>query len=215
MTVSTTLCNEALGKIGANRISSAVQEKSNEAEKCALFYLPTLKALLAGHEWKFCETIKPLINLGAGLGGWGYAYSYPPKCASVRAIIPEASLRSERHKSVDYKMMMMVDDQTLLESRIICTDTNNAFVRYTVLMENEDLFPPLFREAFTWSLAAALAMPITGKIEMVQYANEGVARSLPVAAAADANEASVNRYMNDIPSWLQAGGYGTETGITG
>ena len=130
---STDICNMALAYIGQGRIAS-IEEESEEAIQCGIFYDHLRRKLLPG---------------------WKYIYAYPAKCLVIRKIYEKESAREIGKE--DY-FISTVNDST----KVICTDIQNAYASYTADVENGELFTDYFIEALSHSLAANIAVPLSG-----------------------------------------------------
>lgn len=151
---STDICNMALAYIGQGRIAS-IEEESEEAIQCGIFYDHLRRKLLSEHRWGFAERYVKLALLNEKIPGWKYIYAYPAKCLVIRKIYEKESAREIGKE--DY-FISTVNDST----KVICTDIKNAYASYTADVENGELFTDYFIEALSHSLAANIAIPLSG-----------------------------------------------------
>ena len=89
---STDICNMALAYIGQGRIAS-IEEESEEAIQCGIFYDHLRRKLLSEHRWGFAERYVKLALLNEKIPGWKYIYAYPAKCLVIRKIYEKESAR--------------------------------------------------------------------------------------------------------------------------
>lgn len=104
-TTDTDICNRALGSIGTKSTIGSMEEDSNEAVQCRLYYDTTRTSLLRAAHWNFARETGYLTLLKAmpgtpenpGPGSerwtpdypappWLYSYLYPEGCQAVRYI---------------------------------------------------------------------------------------------------------------------------------
>jgi len=72
-----TICNLALGKLGAARIIS-LTEASPEANACSIHYEQTRNEVLRAHRWNFAITRATLTELASAPEfGWAHQYQLP------------------------------------------------------------------------------------------------------------------------------------------
>lgn len=155
------ICNLALGHIGVKSIMS-VDEASENARKCKLFYEPLRDTVLRGHSWNFATAYEQLAVLDESIPGWGLLYSEPARCLSIRKIISESSLVSP--VAVDHKLILSPDSKV----KAVATNLENAWAEFTYQVTDPTLFDAQFVEALSYRLGAALAQPLAGNIQMGQ-----------------------------------------------
>ncbi len=109
MTTDTDICNRALGLIGGRTTIASLQENSNEARVCRLYYDTTLGSMLRAAHWNFARKVAYLSLLKSAPGTpentqataaaawspawppppWLYSYAFPSDCVLVRYISPQ------------------------------------------------------------------------------------------------------------------------------
>lgn len=184
MASTVSICNLALGHLGADKID-ALSEASSEARACNRFYGQTLDALLAaGPPWRFARHAAVLAEVtgsaaaGAGsLGRWAHAYALPVDLIRMRAVRPTDGPLSDEG-SYPYE---------LSGERLYC-DLAPAVLHYIRRIDDPAKFSPLFVEALSWHLAARLAMPLTRDAGQRQAAFQMALQTQAAASAAEAND---------------------------
>lgn len=94
------LCNMALGRIGAGRITGLTEE-TQEAIYCNLWYEQTRNEVLRSREWKSCTDTQSLAQLSdSPLFGWQYQYSMPtdPRALRIISVYPESDFKRQGRK---------------------------------------------------------------------------------------------------------------------
>lgn len=162
---NTDICNMALSYLAKARIKS-VEENSEEARQCQMFYEPTRKLLLRSYIWGFANRLIRLALLDKELPGFSFVYKYPPSCLAVRYVYDIAGARRRIKEKAPFEVMTTEGDVT-----VIATDIADAWAEYTEDVKDVDVFPPEFSEALAHYLASQMAMPLTGNanIKALEY----------------------------------------------
>lgn len=190
MASTVSICNLALGHLGADKID-ALSEASSEARACNRFYAQTRDALLAaGPPWRFARHEAVLAEVmagGTGGGGrWAHAFALPVDLLRVREVRP-AGGATPGEGAFAYE----------LSGDRLLADVAPVTLRYIRRVDDPSQFTPLFVEALSWHLAARLAMPLTR--DAGQRA-EAFKMALQAQAAASAAEANDERAMSAFTS---------------
>ena len=155
------IANLALANLGeaANVSSLDPPEGSVEAELCARFYRIARDELLAMHAWSFASRRVALAQLEQSIDQWAYQYAAPADMMSATAVLdPEAGDDYEvagAKVPQDYAIESNADGDIL-----ICTNLEDAVLRYQAKVTDTSRFPPLFVTSLSWMLASKLAGPI-------------------------------------------------------
>jgi hypothetical protein len=193
MASTVSICNLALGHLGADRID-ALSEASSEARACNRFYQQTLDALLAaGPPWRFARHEAVLAELtGVASGAFAHAHALPVDLLRVRVLQP-----------ADTSGALAADDDAggiayaLAADRLFC-DVSPVSLSYIRRIDDPSKFSPLFVEALSWHLAARLAMPLTRDAGQRQAAFQMALQTQAAASAAEANdERAGSMFMSD------------------
>ncbi|WP_370677532.1 hypothetical protein [Pleomorphomonas sp. PLEO] len=189
MASTVSICNLALGHLGADKID-ALTEASTEARACNRFYSQTLDALLAaGPPWRFARHEAVLAEVTGVTGGrWTHTYALPADLLRVRQVRPPDGTLSGAILPGD----LMGGDEggapyALFGDRLL-TDLSPVSLSYIRRVDDPTKFPPLFVEALSWHLAARLAMPLTRDANQRQAAFQMALQTQAAASAADAND---------------------------
>lgn len=180
------ICNIALAYMGQSRRISSLDGASVEAAQCKLHYEPIKKAMLARYPWRFAERWAALaLRSGESHPLWPHVHAYPSCCIRVLEILP-----SETAGAVGICQAEPFSIGMTSSGKSIFCNLSAGWVRYTEDISDSTLFPPLFVQAFSWSLAIAIITSTVGggnlnvKNNLMQYFQESIA----AAMAADANE---------------------------
>lgn len=189
MASTVSICNLALGHLGADRID-ALTEASSEARACNRFYGQTLDALLsAGPPWRFARQEVVLAEVtGVTARRWAHVYALPVDLLRVREVRPADGALSDA-AAVAYE---------LFGDRLL-TDLSPVSLRYIRRVDDPSKFPPLFIEALSWHLAARLAMPLTRDPSQRQTAFQMALQAQAAASAAEGNDEPMTQRL--IPDY--------------
>lgn len=178
----TTVCNMALGHIGADSISNLTTSRSTNAEYCNTYFETALNATLEGADWNFARVRRSLgVHNDAAPDDWSYAYQYPSDCAKLRRL-----LHTDRRTNDPYPFEVALQNDKAL--RWILTDLSPATAIYTAQITDLNLFSAQAIEAFSYKLASLIVVPITRKLEAAAPLEAMFRRKLSTAEAGSANE---------------------------
>ncbi len=187
----TSIINLALSHHGASPISD-INEGSTEANAALVNYDAARRSVLRDFHWSFALRLKTLARLpDQEPGEYNYVYALPVDC------LYPLRLR-EAHEATDF------DDRNVeafaVRGKFFYCNHENPRLEYIADVEDTSFFDPLFVEAFSYRLAAKLAMPITGTDARCQYLMQWSASLLERAAASSAREqrdhGSANAYVD-------------------
>lgn len=189
------ICNLALSRIGVTNTIDSIDDDTAEARACKALYDHVRETLLASHPWGFATRRADLALLSddsadsSTVGGWGYTYSLPANCVQVLRVWGGDRIPLSMHK-VPYALEYDATSGKVLRTDMSATDTNPVQIEYIFEVDNPTLFPPWFRDAFAWALAAELAMALSVDDGRAVRARQMAEQMLSRAMAASANEGS-------------------------
>lgn len=175
----TLIGNMALTRIGSTQIIQSFDDGSNEADQLSLWYPIDRDAELTDWPWPFAHKYIALDQVSTqGIPAnpeWLYSYRYPSDCLSVRRIvqgtivtnaqitpplttIPNSTLQNNL---IPYRQdgdpcpwpFEIGGDST---ARLLYTDAQNAWIRYTYQVDDPTQFSPDFVDMLAWRLAKDL-----------------------------------------------------------
>lgn len=176
------ICNMALALIGRERIDS-LEEDSQEAKMCQVFYEHERRRLLRMHGWGFARKTEQLALRTNSIPGWRFAYALPQECISIIYIFNEATVDRHEIEKPDFRIVTATGND-----RIIVCNLEEAFAEYTIDFRNAEAFSEEFIEALVHIVAAKLALPLTSNSQLVQMNMELAQNAIGIAMAEDANE---------------------------
>lgn len=186
------ICNRALGLLGAATISS-LTDTSAEAKRCNAAWATVLDACLVKHDWGFAEA-KAIVAADSTdpIVGYSYRYLMPvsPWCLRVRQVLDEYGGK--------YKYRVV-------GRYVECDCESPAYMIYTARITDYNQLSPLFVEGMILALAAEMAIPLTADRDMRDMYRRDAAQAMAIAAASDANESDEDP-PTTTSSWLDARG---------
>lgn len=149
------VCNQALMKIGAKRIT-AFDDATVEARDCSACYTTMRDQVLEVIPWSFAKR-RSIRTAATDTPAFGYTYQYalPSDCLKVLSILAYPAQGKEPNWTV--------------EGNYLLTNEEEVFLHYTARVEDATHFSPSFIRALSLYLAAHLAMSIS---KSAKLANE-------------------------------------------
>lgn len=202
------ICNHALGHLGVDKFIAALDEASTQAKNCNLHYDAARRELLEDFPYGFARGVIALAELSADPPpGWGYAYGYPNDCLQARAISDASGIRAAGLWASSYCSSWdawtctivgrvpweVMHDPDNAGSRRIVTDIAEAYLWYTVDVQQVSQMPSLFRNALAWHLATKLAGPLRVKPDLRASVAQQALVEISKAQAHALNEARPDR----------------------
>lgn len=164
----TDVCNMSLAYLSKGRIAS-IEEQTEPARQCKLFYASTKKNLLRSYSWGFAKRIAQLAELSVDSPYWQYVYAYPEKCLAVRKIFSAetgAVIRAGEKQEEEWDLYMATDNVLGIGCNV-----PKAWLEYTYDVDDAELFSSDFLDAFTHMLAFNICIQLTGNsgLQQMQY----------------------------------------------
>lgn len=195
------ICNIALSHIGAPAIQ-ALTEANRQARECQRLWPVVRDAVLAEFPWNFARKRLTLALIsGETYSGWDYAYTYPTDC--LKALEIYNPLTTQTYTDGEYVSGQLIESMVKVKSdkikfeiavdegkskRVLLTGREDAELIYTARIEDSNLYDPSFVDAVTWRLAADLASPLKGRLELQSQMMRVYEFKLGRARQANANE---------------------------
>lgn len=153
------ICHMALGHLGVTKRLTSINDATEAARACALFYDPCRDEVMRAFPWPFA-TIKATLTLVEDLTAdstaeWGYSYRYPTDCLRFLRIRSGYGRQETNATQVRYRV---IRDTT---GSLILTDQEDAIGEYVQQTTDPTDFAPDFVTAFSYRLAGAIAPAVT------------------------------------------------------
>lgn len=186
------VCNLALVYAGVRLRISSLNDKSAEAQQCALLYEHCVSIVLERSDWAFARRniTGQVLPITPPLP-WQKVVKYPTDCVKLRRIdewadvIATAPVSTTFRRDIPFLVALHPTDP----SRVIYTPTDNVRLVYTALVTQASVWPNLFTEAVARRLAIDLGLGLDGPDEAKARAAELKYESaLSIAITADSVE---------------------------
>jgi hypothetical protein len=130
-TTTTQICNLALSRLGARRISSYEADTTTEATSCRLHFEPVRDGLLRRHQWDFAKAISMLSKLPEPVSvRYEAAWQLPGDC--VRVIRLQAGRREVTDFTRHGRLLLAADFEALeleyISSAVPIVEWDSLFV---------------------------------------------------------------------------------------
>ena len=189
----------ALQNIGDRYDITSLNEATPEAEQINLVYANVRDALLREHPWKFSlRYYTPAALAGTPPAGWAYMYAYPPSALKVIRLVHPLDPLQKKYTPLEWTVSRNNDD-----AKVLLTNESDPEFEYSRLVTVPTEFDAMFDMAFSWRLAAAVAMPLTGDAQIADRMVREAERAVGAAKMEDGNEGSTGR-TNREPDWITA-----------
>ncbi|MCF7791194.1 MAG: hypothetical protein K9M56_04265 [Victivallales bacterium] len=185
------ICNLALGRIGAKLIQSFNPEEGTtpavSARYCRLFYQECVAGVLRDFVWNFAESYQ-YGGLVEGIPlppGFSYAFTLPSDFIHLRDVMDSSG------KSIEFQFYYGSS------RRVVATNDKKTLFCYTAYIDNPEVMPSDFVEALAWKLASLLAVPVKGRPDLIKVCIQNYQYALSRARLADSNESDVIEEYKD------------------
>lgn len=154
MASQTAICNQALTKLGAQRIINLSDEGRN-AQALAAVYDIKRDAELAAHPWTFAIA-RAQLPASSTAPAWGWSRAFPLPADYLELVEVNGCWVFSATGEVPFQI------ESFENGTAILTDMGSPLqIRYIKRVTNAGLYPPLFVEAFACRLAAELCEELT------------------------------------------------------
>ena len=182
----------------AKEIADVETEQSQEAVTCRRFYRDALKCVFRDFPWSFATRTQALALVAENPDAeWSYSYAYPTDCSRLNKIQSGTSF-DNRSTRVNYRL------ENNGSQLLIYTNQQNAVAEFVQYTENIDLYPPDFKMAFSFFLAALTAPRLT-KGDPFKMKSEMMAMYYQWLSEAKANGLNEEQWPSEPPSDLIRG----------
>jgi hypothetical protein len=195
------LFNLALSAVGNNITVSDPDEQSPEGEMCRLWYEPARDFIFASANWDECKQFQRLALVsqqaddatwvdGLPQPGYLYAYQRPVDCVRPRFLS-------------DYQPFTL---GVINENPVLYTNAETPILCYSRSVANVSVWSVNLYMAVAYSLAAHMALQMTGKEARAREIAQKADSIIMTARLNEANQTVV--LEQQLASWHQARGFG-------
>lgn len=172
------ICNYALSRLGANRITS-LTDNTNEARLCNTLIDDAIDEVLMEGPWAFAVR-RAALNQTTTTPSFEYSYEYQlptnPLCLRV------LSINEDSPGDYDYR----------IEADKLLADVSTMKVRYIARITDTQSFSPMFERALKTKMQALLAYSVTGNAGLIQTLEELYVRHVAEGLAIDGQQGAAD-----------------------
>lgn len=176
------LYNLAIAHLGISLLVQDVNETTQQAIQCGLWFDVAAEELMTRRDWAFASKRQVLAELASPPANWNKKYAYPSDCLKARQIVISGERDPRKAQRIPFEV------STEATQRVLYTDQSTAELIYTARIATPDLYPPAFAVALSWRLAELVGPSLATQPAFVQRAQTMAEQSYLAAAAADGNE---------------------------
>jgi hypothetical protein len=200
MATETDCNNDALGQIGAARITS-INDGSVNGNHCLTFYPALRDGLLRSHFWNFALKWQQLAqDIPAPTIGYAYSYELPSDFLRLKDYAGGLPTSTTMTSLLWWPGTRYLSSYKIEGSKLRTND-GQAFIQYIRRVENPDEWDGLFYQAVTTMLASKLAMGIRKEPKLSLALFEQGQAMLSLALAVDGQEGSSEPFVSDELTW--------------
>jgi hypothetical protein len=182
------ICNSALIKVGASRITS-LSDGTKSALICNEQYPKLRREVLRQHPWNFAIRRKALAA----------SVVEPEFDFSQAFVIPSDVLRilsTDLPKHLDWAV-----EQNSSGQRVLLTDSDTCKIRYIKDVSDTTIYSPDFEEALALRIAMDLAYSLAQSTSLTRELQRQFKEMLATARSIDAQEGSMEEF--DDGEWIE------------
>lgn len=205
MTSETEIANFSISRAGVSTRIADLDERSEAAKVCKLWYAQCRDATLRAFPWSFATKIKQLAHL-SGMDDYGYeaVYALPTDCLMPKSLTNASAYGSLqqgvgglrwyweecnqsdwiRNYTAQFDLLQHENGNT----QVLATNWTDAYLVYIAKSPITGLYPPDFVDALSWKLASEIVLPLQGKADFAVNAKRMFSDSIREAWANALNE---------------------------
>lgn len=184
MSSQVAICNFAISKTGDDSFITSIDDGTKSARILKVIYNQVRDSLLRAHLWRFARkraTLAPLVTTPAFDGG--RYFQLPTDCLRVIGT------------DIDYEYSY---GRWFVEGDKIIADTTALNIVYISRVEDEELFDPLFEEAFATKLAHEMSVSTTQSLNQKEMLAREMKAAIIRAAHAGSTEQDSQQFISEV-----------------
>lgn len=178
----TSICNQALARLGGNQIIN-LDDNTQEAKLCKAVYENLRNTVLEEHQWSFAIGRHKLVKSNESFVGGQYAnyFLIPP---FVINIIRASSNPDDRTTNTD---------NWRVEAGYVTSDASTIYIKTVDKIIDPNKYSPMFTQALAIRIAAEIAWPLTQSMSVGSGLLREYARLMGLAAQKDGQQGTTER----------------------
>lgn len=197
-----TIWNQALSAAGGRGTVSSLDERSREADLCRLWYPTVRDMVLKAASWPSANKSVRLALLAERADGSEWAIGMPEPSYRFAYALP-ADMLAPRHLASFGRFTRHLVGAT---PALMCNEAG-AILKYTFRQEEVTLWDAGLEAAMIYTLAATIALPLSGKGALSDRLFERANELTLLARTEFANES--DEFFETPASWIAARGFTT------
>lgn len=149
--INADVCNMALGYIGKQPIVT-IDDNTDNAKKCNLYYDPCRRQLLRSFEWNFARRQEKLALIDTDKHGWGQIYNYPEECLLIYRVYEKNNYDNNRFEIFNINNNV----------KGIACNVEEAYVEFLQDIADLSIWPPDLIIALAHLLAYNITIALAG-----------------------------------------------------
>ena len=187
MATDVSICNQALGWLGASLITS-LSDKSTEAQLCNANFADLRDAVLEDAAWTFA-TKRYTLTPEANTPDWGYSNQFTIPAEVLRVLqVTDDPLYVNGGSTFDWRRE---------ENKILC-DVDKVYLKAVIQVTDASRFPPAFSQALAARIARDLAGALTQSKGIQELMESKYQRALDTALATDGSQGKSDVIRSNI-----------------
>ena len=178
------ICNLALTRIGANRITSLTDD-SEEARQCNLMYQTMADEVMSEGPW---STTIARVSLAQTGNTPTYGYDNEFQLPTIPVLLRVLSINESLIGNTDY----VIEDDKLL------TDEETISIRYIGRIVNTQAYGPYLTRSIISRLAAELAYSFTAQVQASELLMRRYRQDLDEGLALDGQQGKPGAYFSQL-----------------
>jgi hypothetical protein len=217
------ICQQALSNMGSTQIISSLQDGSNEANQCALWYPSMRDAMLCEFPWPWAEGYAPLVEIAGpettqlrANVQWMRSYRYPVATLKLVRVVrtpppliptipPQTTgnltlftgCNETWRRAIGQAYPVSYGLSADVTGKLICSDFYGPYgltAVVTMALSDPTQWDADFADALVWKLAGKLGMALGYSEKIAKACMEGYASSNKLARAT-----AMNQLQSDTP----------------
>ena len=176
------ICNQALGKLGANQIT-AINEDTVEGRLCDLYYDQTRRAMLQEVDWTFATKRYLLLPVNEDHPEELYDFRFPVPSEVIKILYVSDNPDENYQNDIDWQK----------EGPNIACNAEKIYMRASYDELNTDYYTDLFKQALAVRLAAEMSRAITRSTTVFESLMKEYSAIISDAGRADGQQGRTRR----------------------
>lgn len=178
----TSICNQALARLGAPKIVN-IDDDTESARLCKAVYDDLLGTVLEEHQWSFAIGRYELpVTPGGGLPGqFSNKFLIPVNVINIIRASDDADDRNSNATT------------WRVEGGYVVSDAERMYIKTVDRIIDPNAYTPMFRQAFAIRIAAEIAWAVTQSASVASGLLQEYARLMSLAAQKDGQQGTTER----------------------